>query len=104
MIFGMFKDPKAAAGQVVKTHISRISADIKEEEEHTSEVLDKMTEPLYIAVSPMTNVYIGRSKISALLDSGAEVSVITAELAWNLGLPTSQSFSVNMSAVTRKIR
>jgi hypothetical protein len=80
-MFRTFQNIKGAAGQAIKTHIGRMSAGIKKKEEHILKVLDKTIEPLNIAASPMANVYIGRSKISALLDSKAEVSVIMAELA-----------------------
>ena len=101
-MFGTFNDPKANAEQAVETQISKLGAEIEDEEEHASEVLDKATEPYYIAASPMAHVNIGQKRISALLDSGAEVTVMTADLAWSLGLPISQSFNVNMSAATGK--
>jgi hypothetical protein len=101
-MFGTFDDPKANADQTVEAQISKMGAEIENEEEHASEVLDKVAEPYYIAASPMANVNIGLRKIPALLDSGAEVTVMTADLAWSLGLPMSQSFNVNMSAATGK--
>jgi hypothetical protein len=79
-----------------------MGADVEDEKEYASEILDKMTEPYYIAASPMANVNIRLKKIPALIDSGAEVTVMTADLAWSLGLPISQSFNVNMSAATGK--
>jgi hypothetical protein len=100
VMFGTFKDPKAGADRAVDVQISKMGANIEDEEEHASEVLEKATEPYYIAASPMANVIIGQTKIPALIDSGAEVTVMTADLAWSLGLPMSQNFQVNMSAAT----
>jgi len=101
-MFGTFNDPKANAEKAVEAQISKMRAEVEDEEEHASDVLDKAAEPYYIAASPMVNVNIGQKRIAALLDSGAEVTVMTADLAWTLGLPISQSFNVNMSAATGK--
>jgi predicted aspartyl protease len=101
-MFGTFNDPKASSEKAVEAQINKMRAEIEDEEEHASEALDKATEPYYIAASPMVNVNIGQKRVPALLDSGAEVTVMTADLAWSLGLPISQSFNVNMSAATGK--
>lgn len=101
-MFGTFDDPKVNAEKAIEAQISKMGAEVEDEEERASEALDRAAEPYYIAASPMVNVNIGQKRIAALLDSGAEVTVMTADLAWTLGLPISQSFNVNMSAATGK--
>jgi hypothetical protein len=43
-------------------------------------VLEKVAKPYYIAASLMVAANIGEKKISALLNSGAKVTVIIADL------------------------
>jgi hypothetical protein len=52
---------------------------IKDEKEYTFKALEKVVKPYYIAASPMAVANIGKKKISALLDNGAKVIVITAD-------------------------
>lgn len=64
-MFGTFNDQKANAEKAVEAQISKMGAEVEDEEEHASEVLDKAAEPYYIAASPMVNVNIGQKRIAA---------------------------------------
>jgi hypothetical protein len=57
-----------------------MKASIKNKEKHAFKALEKMAKPYYIAASPMAAANIRKKKISALLDSGAKVVVMTANL------------------------
>ena len=46
-MFGTFNDPNASSEQAVEAQINKMGAEVGEEEEHASEVLDKSTEPYY---------------------------------------------------------
>ena len=104
IMFGTFKDPKVSLEPTVEARISKMKAEMEYQEEYASEVLDKIAAPLCIAASPMAVVNIGQRRIPALIDSGAEVTVMTSDLADDLGLPISEDFNVNMSAATGKSR
>jgi hypothetical protein len=54
-------------------------ASIKDKEEYAFKVLEKIAEPYYIVASLMAAANIRQKKIFALLDSGAEVTVIIAD-------------------------
>jgi hypothetical protein len=58
-----------------------MKASIKNKKEYTFKVLEKVAKPYYIAASPIAVANIRKKKISALLDSGTKVIVITANLA-----------------------
>ena len=103
-MFGTFADPKVTNDQPMDAQISKMAAKIKEEAEHAYEVLEKAADPLYIAASPMAKVTIVNKEMTALVDSGAEVTVMTKDLAWSLGLPMTQSINVNMFPATGKSR
>ena len=101
-MFGTFADPKAVNEQPVEAQISKVAADIEEQEDYANSILEKAREPLYIAASPMATAYIGRKEVQALVDTGAEVTVMTVKLANSLRLLMIPNFRVNMSSAMGK--
>jgi hypothetical protein len=100
VVFGTFADPKADANQPVATQLSNMSAKIEIEEDCTPEYVDPKSRLLYIAASPTARVQIDGEEVTALIDTGAEVSVMSSDLAEKLRLPISRTFSVTMAGAT----
>ena len=81
-----------------------MSAKIEIEEDCTPEYVDPKSRLLYIAASPTARVQIDGEDVTALIDTGAEVSVMSSDLAEKLRLPISRTFSVNMAGATGKTK
>jgi hypothetical protein len=106
-LFGSFDDPKASVNQPVEVQASSVSARIEVEDEcpsDTQEYDDSPPRLLYIAGSPTAKVQINGHEVTALLDTGAEVSVMSYELARKLQLPITHTFSVSMAGATGRAR
>ena len=54
--------------------------EIKKEEEHTYEVLKKVTKPFYIAASLIIKAIIIKREITALINNGVKVTIIIKDL------------------------
>jgi hypothetical protein len=104
VMFGTFADPKAIANQPIETQVSKVTAKIEAEAVRAYGNIERITEALYIAASPTATVHIDGHKVKALIDSGAEVSVMTMGLAEELRLPISHIFKINMSGATGKMK
>ena len=56
---------------------------------------------MYIAVTPIASVKINKQEISALVDLGAKVSIISSDLAKKLRLSISYTFVVTIVGAIR---
>jgi hypothetical protein len=104
VMFGSFIDPKADATQPLPIQLSNVSARIEVEEDLTPEYVDPKSRVLYIAASPKAKVQIAGEEVTALIDTGAEVCVMSSGLAEKLQLPISRTFSVTMAGATGKTK
>ncbi|KAF7502513.1 hypothetical protein GJ744_005634 [Endocarpon pusillum] len=94
VFFGSWPDP---AQQQPAAKVNNVSAAVV-----NPEILEgknvRFADKLYTAASPKMTVEITGKPVVALLDSGAEVTVMSRSLAQTLGLPISENVSLNMLA------
>jgi hypothetical protein len=93
--FGHFADPNFQAPPAA--HIDKLSALSAEraEEEET-----EVEEALYTAACPRVKCVVGGKEFVVLLDSGAEVNVMSSDICMRLGLPMNENVSLNMMGAT----
>lgn len=94
VFFGSWPDP--AHAQQPAARVNNISTVVNPEILEGKGV--RFADKLYTAASPKTLVNIAGKSVVALLDSGAEVTVMSRSLAQTLGLPISENVVMNMLA------
>ena len=96
IMFGSFPDMTVPQG----VEVAQMRAEIEEEGEHAAEMMDRAPQGFAIAALPVAPISIKGVQVDALLDSGAEVSVITKRLMDQLCLTYTNGSKVSMSGVT----
>ena len=79
--------------------VNKLEAAPAHEEDYYASPLDS---PFYIAAVPKVKASIAGKEVSVMLDSGAEVSVMSSNLAHRLGLPISSNVDLGMLGVSDK--
>jgi hypothetical protein len=100
ILFGSFDDPNVSANQTIEAQTNSMSAQVEIEDDFADERGHVDSAPLYMAATPTAPVKINGQDVPALVDSGAEVSVISSDLQQKLQLPVSHTVIVTMSGAT----
>jgi hypothetical protein len=79
--------------------VNKLEAAPPHEEDYYASPLEP---PFYIAAVPKVKALIAGREVSVMLDSGAEVSVMSSDLAHRLGLPISSNVDLGMLGVSDK--
>lgn len=80
-------------GEAGAARVANVTAEIRQQLHNTQDRLDTK---LYTAASPMAPVTINGHRLDCLLDSGAEVTVMSTKIADKLGLPVSRDLYLKM--------
>jgi hypothetical protein len=100
ILFGSFDDPNVDASRPIEAQANSVDAQVEMNDDFADERSRQDSAPLYMAACPTAPVKINGQDVPALVDSGAEVSVMSSDLAKKLGLPISHTFIVTMSGAT----
>ena len=84
--------------------ISEMKAEIEEEEEHVTNIIDRVPQGFVITTLSVTLINIKGLHLDDLLDSDTEVSIIIKKLMDQLGLIYTGGSNISISGVTESLK